>query len=284
MMHMSGVQPVRAGDRWERLRMAQRLDKELVARGIFASRAKAQEAIDAGVVLVNGGVVDKASVKVSADDELAISGATLAYVSRAGLKLEHAVEEFDIDFTGRMLLDIGSSTGGFTDCALQRGAVRSFAIDVGRDQLAPKLREDARVVVMEGVDFRDLDPHAVEGADIASIDVSFISVTKLVGHLASIPSVVEAICLIKPQFECGKEIAHHYRGVPLDRGVHVEAISSVIDAFTKVGFTYQGLCASPIRGQSGNVEYLAYFTRGKTDAQTPDIQAVVETAFVSYCL
>ena len=149
--------------------MTQRLDKELVARGLFASRAKAQEAIELGVFTVNGAVADKASLKVSADDELEMVGETLAYVSRAGLKLEHAAEVFGIDFTGRRLLDIGSSTGGFTDCALQRGAVRSFAIDVGRDQLSPQLRVDGRVVVMEGMDFRELDPRAVEGADIASI-------------------------------------------------------------------------------------------------------------------
>lgn len=265
----------------ERLRMTQRLDKELVARGLFASRAKAQEAIDAGVVIVNGVVADKASLKVSADDELVISGETLAYVSRAGLKLEHAIEVFSIDLSGRRLLDIGSSTGGFTDCALQKGALGSFAVDVGCDQLAPKLRDDTRVVVMEGVDFRDLDPSVVEGADIASIDVSFISAAKLVDNLARISNVIDVICLVKPQFECGKEVAHRFRGVPLDRDVHVGVISSVIDAFAEAGFACQGLCASPIRGQSGNIEYLAHFTRGAS-AQMPHIQSVVERAFETF--
>lgn len=261
--------------------MTQRLDKELVARGIFASRAKAQEAIDAGVVMVNGAVADKASLKVSADDELAVSGETLAYVSRAGLKLEHAVKVFGIDLAGRRLLDIGSSTGGFTDCALQRGAVGSFAVDVGRDQLAPKLRGDNRVVAMEGVDFRDLDPRAVEGADIASIDVSFISAGKLVGNLVRISDVIDVVCLIKPQFECGKEVAHRFRGVPLDQEVHIRAISSVISAFADGGFDCQGLCASPIRGSSGNVEYLAHFMRGAR-AQKLDIRAIVAETFESF--
>ena len=263
--------------------MAQRLDKELVARGLFASRAKAQEAIGAGIVLVGGNVADKASMKVSADDELALAGETLAYVSRAGLKMAHAVREFGIRFAGRTLLDIGSSTGGFTDCALQHGAMRSFAVDVGRGQLAPRLRDDARVVVMEGVDFRDLDPRAVEGADIASIDVSFISVTKLVGNLARIPSVGEVVCLVKPQFECGKEVAHRSRGVPLDRHVHVRAIASVVDAFAGAGFCCTGLCASPIRGQSGNVEYLAHFARSdgaeRTNPAVSSMESVVSDTF-----
>jgi 23S rRNA (cytidine1920-2'-O)/16S rRNA (cytidine1409-2'-O)-methyltransferase len=261
--------------------MAQRLDKELVARGLFASRAKAQEAIDAGVVVVNGAAADKASLKVSADDDLAIAGETLAYVSRAGLKLEHAIEVFDIDLSGRKLLDIGSSTGGFTDCALQKGAVGSFAVDVGRDQLAPKLRGDSRVVVMEGRDFRELDPGVVEDADIASIDVSFISATKLVDNLARMSNVIDVVCLIKPQFECGKEVAHRFRGVPLDKQVHAEAISSVVAAFAEGGFACQGVCASPIRGLSGNVEYLAHFTRG-ADSQAFDIQDVVERTFETF--
>ena len=261
--------------------MTQRLDKELVARGLFASRAKAQEAIDAGVVVVNGAVADKASLKVSVEDELSISGETLAYVSRAGLKLEHAIEAFGIDLAGRKLLDIGSSTGGFTDCALQKGAIGSFAIDVGRDQLASKLRDDNRVVVMEGVDFRDLDPIDVEGADIASIDVSFISAAKLVDNLARISGVADVVCLIKPQFECGKEVAHRFRGVPLDQKVHVQAISSVIRSFADGGFTCQGLCASPIRGLSGNVEYLAHFMR-EANPKVIDAQSVVEHAFETF--
>ena len=263
--------------------MMQRLDKELVSRGLFASRAKAQEAIDAGIVTVNGAAVDKASLKVSADDELAVSGEALAYVSRAGLKLEHAIEAFGVELAGRRLLDIGSSTGGFTDCALQNGAVGSFAVDVGRDQLAPKLRDDSRVVVMEGIDFRDLNPIDVEGADIASIDVSFISAAKLVGNLARMTDIVDVICLIKPQFECGKETAHRFRGVPLDQKVHVQAISSVISSFADEGFFCQDLCASPIRGMSGNVEYLAHFTR-ETSAQELDICTIVAKTFESFGL
>lgn len=261
--------------------MAQRLDQELVSRGVFASRAKAQEAISQGLVVVNGKTAGKPSMKVSADDELSLAGEALAFVSRAGLKLGCALDAFEIDMAGRTLLDVGSSTGGFTDCALQRGALRSYAVDVGRDQLAPALRADPRVTVMEGLDFRELDPHAVQDADIASIDVSFISVTKLADRFALLPHVSDIVCLVKPQFECGKTVARRTKGVPLDAAVHIQAIASAVDAFSQAGYSCRGLCASPIRGQSGNIEYLAHFARGdfQPAKSTPDITDVVHATF-----
>ena len=263
--------------------MTQRLDQELVSRGIFASRAKAQEAIAQGAITVNGKPATKPSMKVSADDEISLEGATLAYVSRAGLKLEHALDAFGIDMSGRILLDIGSSTGGFTDCALQRGALRAFAVDVGRDQLAPALRADPRVTAMEGLDFRELDPQAVQDADIASIDVSFISVTKLAGRFTLLPRVSDIICLVKPQFECGKSIARRTKGVPLDIAVHAQAITAVADSLAEAGFSFQNLCASPIRGQSGNIEYLAHFERTgirqAANAPSPNVDGVVRATF-----
>lgn len=261
--------------------MTQRLDIALVSRGLFASRAKAQEAISAGIVAVNGEVATKPSLKVAESDDLAVVGETLRYVSRAGLKLEHAIEAFGVCVAGRTLLDIGSSTGGFTDCALQHGAAGSFAVDVGRDQLAPSLRADSRVTVLEGTDIRDLRPELVSAADIASIDVSFISVTKIADIFDAMPNLTEVICLIKPQFECGKSVARRTKGVPLDRAVHVQAIEDVLAAFAEHGFGCTGLAASPVRGQSGNIEYLARFMRGAADDH-PEFTTLVASTFTAF--
>ena len=241
--------------------MAERLDKELVNRGMFSTRAKAQQAIREGIVMVDGERCDKSGRKVTDSTDIQLTGRVLPYVSRGGLKLEHAIEAFGIDLAGRMLLDIGSSTGGFTDCALQHGAAGVVAVDVGTDQMVEPLRSDPRVSLHEQTDFRTMDAALLAGVDIATIDVSFTSATLMVPRLAETATVRDVICLIKPQFECGAQAAKAHRGVIVDPALHAQAREKVTSAFEHGGFTCRGIAESPITGGDGNVEYLAHFAR-----------------------
>lgn len=241
--------------------MAERLDKELVNRGLFTTRAKAQQAIREGIVLVDGEPCDKAGRKVGEGADIQLSGRVLPYVSRGGLKLERAIEAFGIELAGRVVLDIGSSTGGFTDCALQHGAARVVAVDVGTDQMVEPLRSDPRVSLHEQTDFRAMDEQALADVEVATIDVSFTSATFMVERLASLSLVSDVICLVKPQFECGAQAARKHHGVIVDPQLRAEAQQKVVDAFERAGFSCQGLEESPITGGDGNVEYLAHFTR-----------------------
>lgn len=255
-----------------------RLDLYLVEHAFFESRSKAKNAILDGIVAVNGSITKKCSRLILETDQVTLVGAKMTYVSKGGLKLEKALKTFGIDLNQKKMVDIGSSTGGFCDCALQYGISHIVAIDVGKDQFAESLRNHPKIDLWEETDFRTIDSLSLSEVTIATIDVSFISVTKLMTKLASLSSLQEIICLIKPQFECGKEIADRYRGVVLNQKVHEEVIATVIDSFQTIGFACRNLTFSPIQGGSGNIEYLGYFQKD-ADSQSISISKVVVEAF-----
>ncbi len=242
--------------------MEMRLDAALVERGIASSRERAKEYIKAGKIQVNGKPAGKPAMTVSEEDCLELLGETLRYVSRGGLKLEKALQTFPIDLGGKNCLDIGASTGGFTDCMLQNGAAHVFSIDVGTDQLAEKLREDPRVTVMEQTNVRYLTretmAEAFPGADFASIDVSFISLTKVLEPVkALLKPGAGLVCLIKPQFEAGRGQVGK-KGVVKEPSVHRDVIRVVTLFAESIGLEVRGLTYSPIRGPEGNIEYLVW--------------------------
>ena len=245
----------------------ERLDALLTARGLFESRAKAQAAIMAGQILVNEQKIDKPGTQVTEDAKIRILGDKLPFVSRGGLKLAKALKIFSISVEGKVVADIGASTGGFTDCALQNGAAKVYAIDVGYGQLAWKLRNDERVVNMERTNVRYLKKEQLaEMVDAATIDVAFISLDKV---LPAVHKILKAngfvIALIKPQFEAGKENVGK-KGVVRDPKVHEAVINNVISFAKNEGFGIAGLEFSPIKGPEGNIEYLLYLTLGNDDA------------------
>lgn len=257
--------------------MKKRLDVLLTERGLAPSREKAKAIIMAGIVYVNNQKEDKAGSSFPEDAMIEVRGQGLKYVSRGGLKLEKAMECFPIDLKGRVCMDIGASTGGFTDCMLQNGAAKVYAIDVGYGQLDWKLREDPRVVCMEKTNFRyvtpaDLDPEAMP--DFASVDVSFISLSRILPPAAAIlPEGGEMVCLIKPQFEAGREKVGK-KGVVRDPKVHEEVIENCLAIAQDTGFSAEGLTWSPIRGPEGNIEYLMYLRRRCEDScpdKRPDL-------------
>lgn len=245
----------------------ERLDTLLVQRGFFESRSRAQAAIMAGQVLVNEQKIDKTGTQVAPDAAIRLLGGDLKYVSRGGLKLEKAVGCFNLDLTGKIAADIGASTGGFTDCALQNGAARVYAIDVGYGQLAWKLRSDERVVNMERTNVRYLEADSLpEKVDVATIDVAFISLDKV---LPAVKKIIAddgiVIALIKPQFEAGKENVGK-KGVVRDPQVHLTVINNVIETAGELGFKIAGLDYSPVKGPEGNIEYLLYL-KNAADAE-----------------
>ena len=252
-----------------------RIDIELVKRGIFETRNKAQN--ENKIVYCNNVCITKPSFDVTDTDVIEIKGEKLKYVSRGGLKLEKAIKEFNIDLKDKTLIDIGSSTGGFSDCALQNGIKKVYAIDVGTDQFDKNLRLNNKVNLYENTDFRNIDNDIINDANIASIDVSFISATKLTSKLKELTNLKEIICLIKPQFECGKEVSDKYRGVPLNKEVHKSVIENVIKSFKENNYYINGLTSSPIKGSNGNIEYLAYFTKNKESKL--DIKEEINEAF-----
>lgn len=241
--------------------MKERLDVLLVRRGLAESREKAKAVIMAGCVYVNDQKEDKAGAMF---DETKISnfevrGNTLPYVSRGGLKLAKAMKQFDISLEGKVCMDIGASTGGFTDCMLQNGAVKVYSVDVGHGQLAWKLRNDERVVCMEKTNFRYMVREDIQDdLDFASVDVSFISLTKILGPAYNLLKTdAQMVCLIKPQFEAGKEKVGK-KGVVREPSVHREVIEMVMDYAVSIGFEILHLDFSPIRGPEGNIEYLLH--------------------------
>lgn len=239
--------------------MKQRLDIYLVENGLVSGRDLAKSLIMAGKVYVNNQKADKAGDSVSEKDKIEVRGETLKYVSRGGLKLEKAMENFPINLEGAVAMDIGASTGGFTDCMLQNGASKVFAVDVGYGQLAWKLRTDERVVNMERTNIRYVTPEDIgEQLDFASVDVAFISL-KLVLPVAKnlLREDGELVALIKPQFEAGREKVGK-KGVVRDSAVHKEVIEEVTAFAQDCGFLIQGLDFSPIKGPEGNIEYLMY--------------------------
>jgi 23S rRNA (cytidine1920-2'-O)/16S rRNA (cytidine1409-2'-O)-methyltransferase len=252
----------------------ERIDKLLVERGYAKTRARAQAMIMAGQVLVNDQRADKAGQSVDIAAEIRIKGETLRYVGRGGLKLEAALREFNIEPSGKTCLDVGASTGGFTDCLLQHGAARVWALDVGHNQLVWQLRSDPRVVVLEGVNARDL-----EGCnfplkfDLASVDVSFISLDKILPSLVRVISgSADVIALVKPQFEVGKgEVGK--KGVVSDPKKHRQALQAVLAAASECGLRVLGLIPSPILGAEGNREFLAHF---RPDSHSISLSAATE--------
>ncbi|AME08177.1 TlyA family RNA methyltransferase [Bacillus siamensis] len=238
----------------------ERLDVLLVEKGLAETREKAKRAIMAGIVYSNENRLDKPGEKIARDLPLTVKGNPLKYVSRGGLKLEKALEVFPVSVKGKTMIDIGSSTGGFTDCALQNGAERSYAVDVGYNQLAWKLRKDERVVVMERTNFRYSEPSDfTEGLpEFATIDVSFISLRLILPVLKTllVPGS-DCIALVKPQFEAGRESVGK-KGIVRDPGVHADVLRRMNQFAASEGYTVKGLSFSPITGGDGNIEFLLH--------------------------
>ena len=239
-----------------------RLDRLLVERGLVESRERGHALVLAGQVLVNGQKQNKAGTLVPEDAEVRILGDALPYVSRGGMKLEAALREFNVDVSRKTALDAGASTGGFTDCLLQHGAAKVYAVDVGYGQLAWKLRQDPRVVTIERVNIRDMSPTLVaEPVDIAVIDVSFISLDKVIPPvLKFLKPVAEIIALVKPQFEVGREQVGK-GGIVRDEAARNAAVKRVEDFIRELGLEVKGVIPSPITGQDGNVEFLIHAVR-----------------------
>ena len=239
--------------------MKERLDVLLVNRNLAESREKAKAIIMSGIVYVDGQKEDKAGTMIEDTVSVEVRGHTLAYVSRGGLKLEKAMTHFGVTLNGKICMDVGASTGGFTDCMLQNGAVKVYSVDVGHGQLAWKLRNDERVVCMEKTNIRYVTPEDIpDRIQFASIDVSFISLTKVLGPVKELLTEDgQIVCLIKPQFEAGREKVGK-KGVVREKSTHLEVIESVIAFAKSIGFGILNLEFSPIKGPEGNIEYLLY--------------------------
>ena len=263
--------------------MKERLDILLVKRGLAPSREKAKAMIMEGNVFVENQREDKAGTSIPENAKIEIKGNTLKYVSRGGLKLEKAMNHFDIELQNKVCMDIGASTGGFTDCMLQNGASKVYAVDVGYGQFAWKLRTDERVVCMEKTNIRYVTPEDIgEPLDFASVDVSFISLSKVLPAARELlKDGGEMVCLIKPQFEAGREKVGK-KGVVRDPAVHKEVIEMVISYAKSISFGVRHLEFSPIKGPEGNIEYLVHLVRlpdGVTEEETNvDVDAIVKSA------
>jgi len=257
----------------------ERLDVLLVDRGLYETREKAKAAVMAGLVIVAGERCDKPGTKFSEDVAITVKGELHPYVSRGGLKLEKAIREFDIDLKDKIMMDIGASTGGFTDCALQHGAKKVYAIDVGYGQLAWSLRQDERVVVMERTNFRHLDPDAFpyEKPDMASIDVSFISLKLILPVLYRfLQEGGQVVALVKPQFEAGKEKVGK-NGIVRDPEIHVEVLQGIAGFAASIGLAVRGVSFSPITGGEGNIEFLLHLQKAvPTEKETTQWLAQIE--------
>lgn len=264
--------------------MKERLDVLLVKRNLAESREKAKAVIMSGNVFVDGVREDKAGSTFSDEVQIEIKGHVLPYVSRGGLKLEKAVANFDVELKDKVCTDVGSSTGGFTDCMLQNGAKKVFAIDVGKGQLAWKLRQDERVVCMEKTNIRYVTPEDLgEPIDFSSVDVSFISLTKVLLPIRNyLKSDGQVVALIKPQFEAGREKVGK-KGVVREKSTHREVIEMVLSYALSNGFQILNLDFSPIKGPEGNIEYLVHLQKsdviGTIADVTVDWEKIVENAF-----
>ena len=259
--------------------MKERLDVLLVKKGLAPSREKARAVIMSGIVYVDGRKEDKAGSAFAETARFEVRGSVLRYVSRGGLKLEKAMTHFGVQPEGKVCMDVGASTGGFTDCMLQNGAVKVYSVDVGRGQLAWKLRSDPRVVCMEKTNIRYVTPEDIgEAVDLASIDVSFISLTKVLGPVKEILKAGGfVVALIKPQFEAGREKVGK-KGVVRDKKVHLEVIQTVMEFAQSLGFGVLGLEFSPIRGPEGNIEYLLYLQNYREGEDVPS--RAIDAAYV----
>jgi 23S rRNA (cytidine1920-2'-O)/16S rRNA (cytidine1409-2'-O)-methyltransferase len=261
--------------------MRQRIDLLLVAKGLAPSRQRAKHMLEQGIVSVEGCPVTKASASFEEDVNIALTGEDIPFVSRGGLKLAKAFEVFELNAEGLVCADIGASTGGFTDCLLQHGAAYVYAVDSGHDQLDERLRRRENVCNMEGVNARSLTPELFERPiDLLTMDVSFISITKVLPALYAISRErAEVICLIKPQFEAGREFVGK-KGVVRDRNVHLRIIREVTAFAGNLGFGVLGLTYSPIKGPEGNIEYLMHLKKGDGTGVTESrIRSMVDQAF-----
>ena len=256
-----------------------RLDVLLVERGLQESRQKAQATIMSGLVFVKGQRVDKPGTAVAEDAEVEVRGNALKYVSRGGLKLEKAMATLPTQLEGAVCADIGASTGGFTDCMLQNGAGKVYAVDVGYGQLAWSLRSDPRVVCMERTNARYLTHEQIpQELDFASVDVSFISLGLILPALDGLLSPEgEAVCLVKPQFEAGREKVGK-KGVVRDPAVHLEVLETFLHHAKENHFTVLGITYSPIRGPEGNIEYLGYLRHGQGTPGDFSLPEIVEAS------
>lgn len=260
--------------------MSQRLDSALVIKGLATGREKAKEYIKSGKVLVNGISVTKPSADVSCDDDISICGETLKYVGRGGLKLEGAIAEFNLKLDGFVCADLGASTGGFTDCMLQNGAKKVYAVDVGHGQLANKLASDERVINIEGMNVKDVDENAFESVDFVCADLSFISCRYAADAAAKIlKNNSQAVLLIKPQFEVGKQ-GLSKGGIVKNKKLHIKTLESLCLYFKSIGLAVAKLTHSPIKGGDGNIEYLVLLVKDSNFTQVSfDYSNIVDRAF-----
>ena len=256
-----------------------RLDQYLCQNGYAQSRERAKALIMSGIVFVNEQKVDKAGEMIAEDAKVEVRGHDIGYVSRGGLKLEKALRDFGVDPTGFVCSDSGASTGGFTDCLLQQGAAKVFAIDVGYGQLAWKIRSDPRVVVMERTNIRYVTPEELgEPLDLSVIDVSFISLRIVLPAIQKLLKPTgQVLCLIKPQFEAGKEKVGK-KGVVRDPAVHQEVLQDFVALADSLHFTIRDLTFSPVKGPEGNIEFLAHLSMQPGQETLPDIDALVAQA------
>ena len=259
-----------------------RLDQLVFDLGLAESRERAKTTVMSGLVFVNGQRADKPGMQVSPDVNVEVKGTALPYVSRGGLKLEKALKVFPIDVNGKVCIDCGASTGGFTDVLLKNGAAKVYSVDVGYGQLAWSLRNDERVVNMERTNIRYISSEQIpEPLDICVMDLSFISVELVLPAVcALLKNDAQLVCLIKPQFEAGREEVGK-KGVVRDKAVHLSVIESVLSFAPTVGMTVMGLDFSPIKGPEGNREYLCYMKKGVHEAGLINAAAVVEASHES---
>lgn len=262
----------------------ERVDILLVQRGLVETREQAKRSIMAGIVFSAETRLDKPGEKIKIDAPLVVKGSSLKYVSRGGLKLEKALEVFELDVDGKIVLDIGSSTGGFTDCALQNGAQHCYALDVGTNQLAWKIRSDERVTVMEKTNFRHATPELFKDGlpQVATIDVSFISLKLILPPLKHIlMEGGDVVALVKPQFEAGKDNVGK-KGIVRERSVHLEVLQKIADASMHDGFSLKGISFSPVTGGEGNIEFL-FHLKSELNPTAPfgeaDFQKLIDEAY-----
>ncbi len=247
------------------MEIKERLDSILVTKGYFKSRAKAKYAIDSGNIYVNNIQITKSSKLISEEDNIEVRGETLKYVSRGGLKLEKAVNVFEINLNNKICIDIGASTGGFTDVMLQNGAKKVYSVDVGHDQLDEKLINNEKVINLEGTNIKDIDVKDFNTIDFISTDVSFISIVQVIPKIYELLKIKgNAVILIKPQFEVGKQNLNK-NGVVKDIKIHKKILESIIEQINKIGFEILNLDYSPIKGPAGNIEYLLYIEKNENN-------------------
>lgn len=236
--------------------MKERLDLYLFENGYYSSRQKSKQAIETGRVFVDGKIADKASMEV--ENGVQIVARPFEFVSRGGYKLQKAIEEFSIDLADKIVLDIGASTGGFSDVCLKNGAKKIYAVDTGEGQLADEIKNNPKVLDMSKTNFLTLEKNKINDVNFVVIDVSFVSLTKLIPVLADDFEKVEIVALIKPQFECGLEYARKHKGIVKDSKIHEKIIKNIVENFEKFGFKNKGIIVSPIKGGDGNTEFLIF--------------------------